>query len=357
MQIPWLTGPCRAPSDAHRDSACERQRQLTKPLGSLGRLEVAAIELAAMQGRDHPALEQVPVLLFAGDHGVTARGVSAYPAEVTVQMLDNFAGGGAAIAVLAKELGLPLHVRDVGTRAAKPIAGVIMDRRRYGTADLAEEAAMETADLEHALAAGRRAFEEAGGALADMVLLGEMGIGNTTAASAMAALLGPLALEDVVGAGTGLDMQRIAHKCRVLDQALQLHARAVAEAPVPALEAIRRVGGLEIAAMVGAIVTAAQHGVPVLVDGFIVTVAALAAVRINPQVRPWLLFSHQSAERGHVRMLELLQGTPLLQLDLRLGEGSGAALAIPLLRMACALHNQMATFEEAAVSDKGADHP
>jgi len=285
-------------------------------------------------------------------HGIAARGVSAYPPEVTVQMLRNFAAGGAAIAVLARELGLELHVRDVGTLANGEIAGVVIDRCRRGTADLSQGPAMAPEELAHALEAGRRAFDQAGARDADLLVLGEMGIGNTTAASALVALLGPADLEEIVGAGTGLEPERIAHKQQLLAQALALHAGPVAQAARPALEALRRVGGLEIAAMAGAIVQAAAQGVPVLVDGFIVSAAALAAVRINPQVRPWLLFSHQSAERGHARVLELLQASPLLQLDLRLGEGSGAALAVPLLRLACTLHNRMATFEEAAVSDR-----
>ncbi len=354
MELQWLGTACRAPSEAVRAEATARQRRLTKPAGSLGRLEHVAIELAAMQGRAQPRADRVPVLLFAADHGVTARGVSAYPAEVTVQMLRNFAAGGAAISVLARELGLELHVRDMGTFGQVPVAGVAEDRTRHGTADFSQAPAMEAPELAHALEAGRRAFDEAGAQTADLVLLGEMGIGNTTAASALVALLGPAPLDGIVGAGTGLAPDRIRHKQHVLEQALALHREAVAAATSPALEALRRVGGLEIAAMAGAIVQAARCGVPVLVDGFIVSAAALVAVRLNPSVRPWLLFSHQSAERGHAQVLGLMQASPLLQLDLRLGEGSGAALAVPLVRMACALHNRMATFEEAAVTDRGA---
>lgn len=354
MELQWLGTTCRPPSETVRAEAAARQQRLTKPAGSLGRLEHVAIELAAMQGRAQPRADRVPVLLFAADHGITARGVSAYPAEVTVQMLHNFAAGGAAISVLARELGLELHVRDVGTFGQVPVPGVAEDRTRHGTADFSQAPAMEAPELAHALEAGRRAFDEAGAQTADLVLLGEMGIGNTTSASALAALLGPAPLDGIVGAGTGLAPERIQYKLRVLEQALALHRPAVADAAWPALEALRRVGGLEIAAMVGAIIEAARNRVPVLVDGFIVSVAALAAVRLNPSVRPWLLFSHQSAELGHARLLGLMQASPLLQLDLRLGEGSGAALAVPLVRMACALHNRMATFEEAAVSDRGA---
>jgi len=348
----WFGQACGQPSQEHRQRAMARQRQLTKPEGALGRLESLAIELAALQASDRPQAAQVPVIVFAGDHGVAARGVSAYPPEVTVQMLHNFAAGGAAIAVLARELGLPLHVWDVGSRAAAPVAGIVTDKVRAGTEDFSTAAAMSENDLDAVFEAGRRAVESACGNGADLLVLGEMGIGNTTAASALGAVLGPASLDELVGIGTGLDAVRMVQKKNIISRALTLHGAAIDAAPVPGREALRRVGGLEIAAMTAAMIAAAQRGVPVLVDGFIVSAAALAAVRINPGVQAWLLFSHQSAERGHIRLLELLQAQPLLQLDLRLGEGSGAALALPLVRMACALHNQMATFEEAAVADR-----
>lgn len=350
----WWSRTCAVPSQEHADRARARQQCLTKPPGALGRLETLAVELAAMQASDRPRAERVPVLLFAADHGVVAQGVSAFPADVTVQMLANFAAGGAAIAVLARELGLPLQLRDVGTLAEAPVAGATVDKPCRGTRDLSVEAAMDEAGVAHALAAGRRAVDEAGAA-PDLLLLGEMGIGNTTPASALVCALAALPADGLVGAGTGLDAARIALKQAVVERALALHGDAISAAPQPALEALRRLGGLEIAAMAGAMVAAAQRGVPVLVDGFIVSAAALVAVGLNPGVRDWLLFSHCSAERGHRRLLEALDATPLLQLDLRLGEGSGAALALPLLRLACALHNDMATFEEAAVA--GATSP
>lgn len=345
----WWTLGCRQPSARHAAAAEARQTRLTKPARALGRLEGIAITLAGLQGRDQPRADRVPVLLFAADHGVVAQGVSAYPAEVTVQMLANFAAGGAAIAVLARELGLPLHLRDVGTLADDAPAGATVDKPCRGTRDMSVEPAMTGAEVAHALAAGRRAVDEAA-ADADLLLLGEMGIGNTTAASALACALTALPPDALVGAGTGLDAARIALKRAVVERTLALHAGAIASAEVPSLEALRRVGGLEIAAMAGAMVAAAQRGVPVLVDGFIVSAAALVAARLDPGVRDWLLFSHCSAERGHRLLLEALDATPLLQLDLRLGEGSGAAVALPLVRLACALHNGMATFDEAAVA-------
>ncbi|MGO1542045.1 MAG: nicotinate-nucleotide--dimethylbenzimidazole phosphoribosyltransferase [Luteimonas sp.] len=349
MSESWWNQGCRLPSAGHRSRAQARQQRLTKPPGALGRLETLAIELAALQASDRPRAAVVPVLLFAGDHGVVAQGVSAFPADVTVQMLANFTAGGAAIAVLARELGLSLHLRDVGTLAADAIPGTTVDKPCRGTRDLSVEAAMSATQVAHALEAGRRAVDEAGED-ADLLLLGEMGIGNTTAASALACALTALPPAELVGAGTGLDDARLALKQAVVERALALHRDAMGAAPHPALEALRCVGGLEIAALAGAMVAAAQRGVPVLVDGFIVSAAALAAVRLNPGVRDWLLFSHCSAERGHGRLLEALRATPLLQLDLRLGEASGAALALPLLRLACALHNDMATFEDAAVA-------
>lgn len=353
MTETWYGQACGQPSQEYRQRALLRQRQLTKPEGALGRLETLAVELAALQGVDQPVAQRVPVVVFAGDHGVTAQGVSAYPAEVTVQMLHNFAGGGAAIAVLARELGLPLHVWDVGSRATTAIAGVVSAKTLRGTADFSAGPAMSAVDLDAAFDAGRRAVEAACADGADLLVFGEMGIGNTTAASAIAAVLGPLPLDELVGAGTGLDAVRMVQKKNLIARALGLHGEAINAAEFPACEALQRVGGLEIAAISAAMIAAAQRRIPVLVDGFIVSAAALAAVRINPSVRLWLLFSHQSAERGHIRLLEALQAQPLLSLDLRLGEGSGAALALPLVRMACALHNSMATFAEAAVADRG----
>ena len=349
----WYTQRCAQPSALHRQQALARQQQLTKPCGALGRLETVAVELASLQGRAQPQAATVPVIVFAADHGVVAQGVSAYPAEVTVQMLGNFTAGGAAIAVLARELGLPLHVHDVGSRADAPLPGVVSDKCCHGTADFSQQPAMDADQLTFVFDAGRRAVDAACANGADLLVLGEMGIGNTTAASALAAVLGPAPVEELIGAGTGLDAAGQQRKREVVAQALVLHANAIEAAPLPGLEALRRVGGLEIAAMAAAMIAAAQRGIPVLVDGFIVTAAALAAVRINPELRPWLLFSHRSAERGHQRLLALLHAEPLLALDLRLGEGSGAATAVPLLRLACALHNQMATFAEAAVAGRG----
>ncbi len=345
----WIETPCPAPSAPHEEAARARQAVLTKPAGSLGTLETLAITLAGLQATERPRAAHAPIILFAGDHGVTAQGISAYPASVTVEMLKNFASGGAAVAVLARELGVPLTVVDAGTLATQPIAGTVVDKPRHGTRDFTVEPAMTDEELSAALAAGHRAIETAGPA--DLVLFGEMGIGNTTSAAAVAAALLGKAPAEIAGAGTGLDASGIAHKVKVIETGLALHGLGASSDPRRVLACV---GGLEIAALAGAIITAAQAGRPVLVDGFIVTVAALAATRLNPTCIPWLIYSHRSAERGHALLLDALGARPVLDLNLRLGEGSGAATALAVLRLACAIHNGMATFEEAAVSGRTA---
>jgi nicotinate-nucleotide--dimethylbenzimidazole phosphoribosyltransferase len=346
----WIEVSCPAPSAEHEAAARARQASLTKPAGSLGVLETLAITLASLQATDRPRAAKAPIILFAGDHGVTAQNVSAYPAAVTVEMLKNFASGGAAVSVLARELGVPLTVVDAGTLAADPLPGVITDKPRAGTRDFTIEDAMTAGECDAALAAGRRAVEAAGAA--DLVLFGEMGIGNTTAAAAIAAALLEKAPGDIAGAGTGLDSAGIAHKTRVIEAGLARHGLSGAGTKADPWHVLASVGGLEIAALAGAIVAAAQRGTPVLVDGFIVSVAALIATRLNPTSRPWLLFSHRSAEQGHAIVLQALAARPILDLNLRLGEGSGSATALAVVRLACALHNGMATFEEAAVSGR-----
>jgi len=347
--VAWIETPCPAPSAAHEQAARARQAVLTKPAGSLGVLETLAVTLASLQATERPRAAHAPIILFAGDHGVTAQGISAYPPAVTVEMLKNFASGGAAVAVLARELGVPLTVIDAGTLATDAIPGTVVDKPRRGTRDFTVEPAMTDEELAAALAVGQRAVQAAGPA--DLVLFGEMGIGNTTSAAAIAAALLGKAPAEIAGAGTGLDANGIAHKVKVIEAGLVRHGLGAASDPRRILASV---GGLEIAALAGAIVAAAQAGRPVLVDGFIVTVAALAATRLNPSSIPWLIYSHRSAERGHALLLDALGARPVLDLDLRLGEGSGAATALAVLRLACAVHNGMATFEEAAVSGRTA---
>ncbi|ARB48101.1 nicotinate-nucleotide--dimethylbenzimidazole phosphoribosyltransferase [Alloalcanivorax xenomutans] len=326
----------------------QRQASLTKPAGSLGRLEQLAITLSAQQQRPRPAVDRVRIVVFAADHGVCAEGVSAFPQEVTGQMIANFVNGGAAISVLARHLGAELEVVNLGTAHPLPARdGVVMAEIAPGTANLATAAAMSEEQLQAALSAGRDAVQRAAGA--ELFIGGEMGIGNTTAAAAVACALLDLAPEVLAGPGTGLDADGLRHKVAVLHRALQRHRDTVAEADQP-LPVLASLGGFEVAALAGAFLAAAQTRIPVLVDGFIASVAALAATRLQPGLAEWLHFAHQSAEPGHARVLAALDADPLLRLNMRLGEGSGAAAAVPLLRQACALHNQMASFQDAGIS-------
>ncbi|MBN8741969.1 MAG: nicotinate-nucleotide--dimethylbenzimidazole phosphoribosyltransferase [Lysobacterales bacterium 69-70] len=349
MDLAWLEHPARRPDPAARAAALARQALLTKPAGALGELERLAVTLAALQGRTCPTLRQVHIAVFAADHGVAAAGVSAYPQAVTGEMVRNFAAGGAAISVLARELAASLEVVQLGTvNDPGPLPGVRRDWIAPATANFLDAPAMDDTQLARAFAGGRHSVTAAAQAGAELFVGGEMGIGNTTAATALAcALLGddPQAL---TGAGTGLDAAGMRRKAEIIARALQRHRDHLADPR----QALRRLGGFEIAALAGAYIAAAQQGVAVLVDGFIASVAALAAVRLNPACRDWLLFAHRSAETGHARVLAALQAQPLLDLGLRLGEGSGAGVAVPLLRLACALHAGMATFAEAGVSDK-----
>lgn len=346
----WVTQKCPVISAPHRAAAIARQAQLTKPTGALGRLEQLAIELAGLQATERPRAARVPIIIFAGDHGIVAQGVSAYPQAVTIAMMANFASGGAAISVLARELGSTLEVVDAGTLAATAMPGIITDKPHRGTRDFSVDAALTPAELIFAFEAGQRAVARAKANQPDLLIFGEMGIGNTTASAAIAAGLLGVSAEEIAGTGTGVDAAGRAHKARVIDAAIARHGIAGA-GPEKILCAV---GGLEIAAISGAIIAAAQARIPVLIDGFIVSVAALAAVRLNPSCQPFLLPSHQSAEQGHRRVLRALNVQPLISLDLRLGEGSGAAIALPLVRSACALHNDMATFAQANVPDRPA---
>ncbi|MBA4286972.1 MAG: nicotinate-nucleotide--dimethylbenzimidazole phosphoribosyltransferase [Xanthomonadaceae bacterium] len=343
----WWTQACREPDAAGERQALARQARLTKPAGALGQLETLAVQLAALQGREMPSADRVAITVFAADHGVAARGVSAFPQAVTQQMIANFAAGGAAISVLARALGARLEVVDVGSlnQGAVP-AGVVDARIAAGTADFSRRPAMSAAQLEQALAAGRAAVVRAGPV--DLFIAGDMGIANTTAATALACVLLGAAPRELAGPGTGLDADGVSRKAAVIAEALALHA-AHRHAPEAALA---RLGGFEIAAIAGSYIACAQAGLAVLVDGFIASSAALCAIHLNPAVRPWLLFAHRSAEPGHARLLAAMAASPLIDLGLRLGEASGAAIAVPLLRLACALHEGMATFASAGVSGK-----
>jgi len=349
MTQSWWLNPCKPVDTQTVEQAQARQQQLTKPAGSLGQLEAVAVQLAGLQGRVKPSLEQVWIAIFAGDHGVVAEGVSAFPQEVTGQMLHNFVSGGAAISVLARQLGASLEVVDLGTvTPSLNLPGVRHLNVGPGTANFVQGPAMTQAQGQLALQAGHDSVQRAIAAGAQLFIGGEMGIGNTTAASALAFALLDCPVGHLTGPGTGLNAEGVSHKAQVIERALALHGAQRGDA----LQTLFNLGGFEIAALVGAYLACAQEGVAVLVDGFICSVAALVAVRLNPECREWLLFGHRGAEPGHRHVLETLKAQPLLDLGLRLGEGSGAALAVPLLRLACDLHGQMATFAEAAVADR-----
>jgi nicotinate-nucleotide--dimethylbenzimidazole phosphoribosyltransferase len=323
--------------------------QKVKPPRSLGRLESVAIQLAALQQTLAPRVERGRILIFAADHGVSVEGVSAYPREVTGQMVRTFSSGGAAITVLARALGLEVEVIDVGVDAELPeLPGVVVARVRRGSRNFLHEPALTGEELDAALEAGFAAVRRADGAGVEAVGLGDMGIGNTTAAAALLSALTGAPARETVGRGTGVDDRGLAAKRAVVEAALERHAGRFAD-PRGALAAV---GGLEIAAIAGAAIEAARRRRAVLVDGFISTVGALAAVRIEPAVRPALFFAHRSAEAGHRVALAALDGSPLLDLEMRLGEGTGSALAFPILKAAASVLREMATFSQAGVSDK-----
>lgn len=350
MTLPHSWSTPLPPLDANAgQQARARQEVLTKPPGSLGQLEDLATTLAAQQATLRPSAEQVHIAVFAGDHGVCAEGISAFPQAVTGQMIANFAQGGAAISVMARHLDATLEVINLGT--ATPLGdlpGVNNLQIAPGTANLAQEPAMTGLQVAEALTAGDAVAERASAAGTQLFIGGDMGIGNTTSAAALACALLGSAPTELAGPGTGLDANGVSHKAQVIALALARHGDS--REPLAVLTSL---GGLEIAALTGAILGCAARRIPVLVDGFIVSVAALVAVRQQPGARDWLHFAHRSAEPGHDRVLAALDARPLLDLGMRLGEGSGAAVAVNLLRAACALHNGMATFADAGVSNKG----
>ena len=321
----------------------------TKPLGSLGALERLALRLGVIQGTETPALHAPQMLVCAGDHGLAARGVSAFPSDVTWQMVENFLAGGAAVSVLARQHGLGLTVVDCGV--AKPIAAreaapgqpqLLLRKVALGTQDASAGPAMTAAQCSEALANGAEVVR---GLPGNALLLGEMGIGNTSVASLLLARLAGLPLAEVTGAGTGLDAAGIERKRAVLQQALDVNIEATAP-----LDALAALGGFEVATLVGAVLQAAAERRVIVVDGFITSAAVLVASRLQPHVLQRCVFAHRSGERGHSLMLAQMQAEPLLDLGLRLGEGSGAALAWPLLQSACAVLGEMASFESAGVA-------
>ena len=333
---------------AAMELASARQQQLTKPAGSLGRLEDIAVQIAGITGHPVPRIERKAVIIMAGDHGVTNEGVSAYPSAVTLQMVYNFLQGGAAINALAHFVGAKVIVVDVGVAADISHPDLLSRKVAFGTADMALEPAMTHVQMLEAIQVGIDIFDAQLDQGIDLVATGDMGIGNTTAASAITASLLQMPVALVTGRGTGIDDEQLAHKIQVIEKALARHVPN----PQDPLDVLMKVGGLEIAGLVGVIVAAASRRVPVVIDGFISGAAALIAIELNPLVREYLLAGHVSVERGHHLILERLGLSPLLDLKLRLGEGTGAVLAMSLIEAALHTHSEMATFEEAGVSTR-----
>ncbi len=331
------------------DALQARLDRLTKPLGSLGRLEELARWYGAARGTAAPVLRRKTVAVFAGDHGVTIEGVSAYPSDVTAQMVYNFLRGGAGINVLARHVGADVVVVDVGVAHAFPeLEGLRRRKVRPGTANLAVGPAMTREEAEAAVGVGVELAEELAASGVDVIGVGEMGIGNTTPSSAITAVMTGAAPRDVTGRGTGIDDAVWARKVSVIDRAIAVN-RPDAGDP---MDVLTKLGGLEIAALVGVMLGAAGRRVPVVLDGFISGAAALIATALEPALAGSLLASHQSVEPGHRLALDRLGLVPVLDLGLRLGEGTGAALAIGLLDAAVKILNEMATFGEAGVSER-----
>jgi nicotinate-nucleotide--dimethylbenzimidazole phosphoribosyltransferase len=347
MDISDLIPPIPPLDDAAMRAARDRQQTLTKPLGSLGHLETLSIHLAGITATPRPRFAHKAVVIMSADHGVATESVSAYPQEVTAQMVQNFLRRGAAINVLARMVAARVLIVDIGVASDIPPADGLLNRKiAYGTANMAKGAAMTPDQASQAIRTGIEVVAQEATRGLDMLALGDMGIGNTTAAAAIACALMGAAPADIVGRGTGVGETRLAHKIATVTQTLALHRPASTDA----LEVLATVGGLEIGGLVGLILGAAARRIPVVVDGFVTTAAAMLAVTLAPQVKPYLIASHRSQEQGHAQILAWLGLPPLFDYAMRLGEGSGAVLAMHTLEAAARLLDEMATFTEAGVS-------
>ena len=332
------------------DAARQRQSQLTKPAGSLGRLEELSVQLAGIQRKPLPAVKDKAIIVMAGDHGVVAEGVSAYPQEVTPQMVLNFLSGGAAINVLTRHVGARVAVVDMGMASKGEVTSPLLIRRRVGsgTANLAQGPAMSRAQAEESVQSGIEVALAEISKGADILGTGDMGIGNTTPSAAIACALMKVSAEKIAGRGTGVDDDGLKRKISVIEKSLQVNQPDTNDG----MDVLAKVGGFEIGGLAGVMLGAASKHVPVMVDGFISTAAAMIAVTLAPQCKDYLIAAHRSKENGHALMLEWLGMKPLLDLDLRLGEGTGAALGISMAEAACKILSEMATFGEAGVSEK-----
>ncbi len=345
LQIPAIP----TPNPAIAEQARNRQNQLTKPTGSLGRLEDLSIQIASIQGTIKPNVSRKAVIVMAGDHGVTREGVSAYPADVTPQMVHNFLQGGAAINVLARQAGARVYVVDMGVAVDFPVdSGVIDAKIDYGTQNMAAGPAMTRQQAEQTLNRGMEiACQQIDRGL-DIIATGDMGIGNSTPSSAMAAVFTGETIARVTGRGTGIDDRGLENKIAIIEKALRVNNPNKND-PV---DVLAKIGGFEIGGLAGLIIGAASRGIPVVVDGFISTAAALLAFELAPEIRPYLIAAHRSVEIGQRVMLEKIGIEPLMDFNMRLGEGTGAALAFHIIEASVRILNEMATFDDAGVTDK-----
>ena len=319
---------------------------LTKPPGSLGRLEELAIQLAEMTSEPFPVVSPPGVIVFAADHGVVEEGVSAFPQEVTVQMVMNFLNRGAAINVFSRQIGAKFEVVDIGVAADMEACGFVNRKIRYGTNNICNLDAMTREEAEQAISVGYERAERMIQQGIKCLIVGEMGIGNTTPSSAIAAVLSGQDIRELVGRGTGIATEKISHKQEVITKAIR-ERKPDRKDPI---DILAKIGGLEIAGMTGAMLAAAANRIPILVDGFICTIAALLAREICERAADYMIVGHRSVEPGHEIALKVLDKKPLLDLDLRLGEGSGAAVAFPILQSAALMLKEMATFASAGIS-------
>ncbi|MCZ2258315.1 nicotinate-nucleotide--dimethylbenzimidazole phosphoribosyltransferase [Sporosarcina sp. G11-34] len=321
---------------------------LLKPVGSLGRLEEVAIQLAEITGEPFPEVTPPGVIVFAADHGIAKEGVSAFPQEVTKQMVTNIVEGGAAINVFGRQIGASFRVVDVGVASEVLEEQVIHRKVRPGTASFLTEKAMTREEAEKAVSTGHEEASHLIESGVKCLIIGEVGIGNTTTSSAVLAVITGADPASIVGYGTGISSDQYTHKIEVIREAIDYHKPDSTDA----IDILSKVGGLEIAAMAGAMIAAAEKRVPVLLDGFICTVAGCVAQLLSPQAADYMILSHQSVEPGHLTAIKHLDKDPLIQLKMRLGEGTGAAVAFPILQSAVNMVKEMATFESAGVSGK-----
>jgi nicotinate-nucleotide--dimethylbenzimidazole phosphoribosyltransferase len=338
----------QAPDQGAMEAARKKQDTLTKPRGSLGKLEELSIQMAGIMRRPDPLIKDKVIITFAGDHGVVEEKVNLYPQEVTAQMVLNFLNGGAGINVIADHVGARVVIVDMGVATDYPKPPALVDRAiRKGTGNMAHGPAMTGKEAVQALTAGIEVTENEIQCGMDILGIGEMGIGNTTASSAITAVITGLPAHEVTGKGTGLNTSQVAHKAEVIERSIGLNKPD----PSDPIDVLSKIGGFEIGGMAGAILGAAAHGIPLIVDGFIATAAALIAVELCPVVKQYLIAGHKSTEKGHIRALEHLGLDPLLHLEMRLGEGTGAALAMSIVEASVRILNEMATFQEAGVSE------